>query len=71
MVCGIEATVGEWRARNFMRSLRAEAATAADRPERPESEWAIIEDTILKALLPFNEARAAVTRALAELVKSP
>jgi hypothetical protein len=54
-----------------MRPVPAEETGAADRRERAESEWAIIEDTILKALLPFNEARAAVSRALAELMRSP
>ena len=68
-MCTIEATVWEWTARNSLRDTPEDASGPESREDA--SEWAEVEDTILKALLPFAEAKAAVTKALAALMNSP
>ena len=70
MVCAMEIiTVLEWSSRNTMRSVSNEKTPSPSRV-RDESDWIKLENTIFDALLPFKEAHAAVSRALAGLLNS-
>jgi hypothetical protein len=64
MVWWIEPTVSTWTARNVMREETVEEPVESP---KPAARWSSLEHVIYNALLPFAEARAAVSRALGEL----